>query len=105
MATDVKTERGVPRNAAALIDKAKKNGWTVRVTTGGGVLTNRNGSKVVESLAVRLRRGSERAFGVWIDGKYNNGQSSRVLHTGRTAFPPRKQTLSGLGTLVIAEDG
>jgi hypothetical protein len=105
MATDVKTDKGVPRNAAALIDKAKANGWTVRITTGGGVLTNRNGSKVVESLAVRLRRGSERAFGVWIDGKFDNGQSSQVLHTGRVAFPPRKQTLSGLGTLVTAQDG
>jgi hypothetical protein len=105
MATDVKTDKGVPRNAAALIDKAKANGWTVRITTSGGVLTNRNGSKVVESLAVRLRRGSERAFGVWIDGKFDNGQSSQVLHTGRVAFPPRKQTLSGLGTLVTAQDG
>jgi hypothetical protein len=102
---EVKTDRGVPKNAAALIERAKANGWTVRVTTGGGVLTNRNGSRVVESLAVRLRRGSERAYGVWIDGKFDNGQSSQVLHTGRTAFPPRKQTLSGLGTLVTTQDG
>jgi hypothetical protein len=28
-----------------------------------------------------------------------------VLHTGRVAFPPRKQTLSGLGTLVTTQDG
>lgn len=63
-----------PAGARRLADLACDHGWGVRVTYArGSVPVGRAGSgkgKVVDSVAVRLRRGSLRVAAVWEDGGF-----------------------------------
>lgn len=64
-----------PRTAQLLADGGRDAGWTVRVTFARGTAIDRRGepAKVVDSIAVRLQRGTQRALGLWIDERFSNG--------------------------------
>lgn len=60
--------REVPAGALALQRAAEGAGWHVGVTYARGTRVGR-APKVVDSIAVRLRRKGARAWAVWLDGK------------------------------------
>ena len=67
------TDAEVPRTAKALRDKATAAGWEVVATYSRGNQLYANGKPggVVDCLALRMRRGDERAVAVWVDGKFD----------------------------------
>jgi hypothetical protein len=72
----------VPRTAKSLIMLAIDNGWHVTTTYACGLRegTSRSEPKMVKSVAVRLFRiGDPRVVGVWYDGKFAYGATSRLL--------------------------
>lgn len=83
-----KTTGEIPRNATMLADKARSAGWDVKIVRGRGELESGKGAnlvrKAVTSVSVRLSRGRKRAFGVWLDGGYDNGARGFVRDDGKT---------------------
>jgi hypothetical protein len=64
-------ERGGPRSGIRAIESlARRHGWTVRVTYAAGYYRGQKGLRPVGSVAVRMRRGQRRAFGIWHDGAF-----------------------------------
>jgi hypothetical protein len=63
----------MPRNAIALRHVAELTGWRVDVTYARGTYATRSTARVVDSLAVRMRRGDVRLVGIWHDGKFHTG--------------------------------
>ena len=61
--------------AVLLAETATAAGWAVESTYVRGSKLNRRGEpgKVVDSLAVRLRRAPERAVATWLDGVFSTG--------------------------------
>ena len=65
----------VPKTAQALADLAAANGWAVQVTYARGPRMHSAHGKflrMVDSIAVRMRRGDQLAFGFWTAGKFDN---------------------------------
>jgi hypothetical protein len=68
----------IPRMASALAACAREHDWSVLVTYARGTtLPTRMqpSGVVVESIAVRMQRGSEHAAAVWIGGRYTSGMT------------------------------
>jgi hypothetical protein len=63
----------VPRTALTLIAFAKLHNWHVEVTYARGTYATRATARVVDSIAVRMRRGNMRLIGIWHDGKFHTG--------------------------------
>lgn len=61
----------IPPTARKLRDLAEANGWTVRATYCRGTYSTRASSRVVDSLALRMQRGKERAVAVWNDRRFD----------------------------------
>jgi hypothetical protein len=61
--------------AARLAEAADAAGWAVQATYARGTKLDRQGGpgKVVDSLAVRLRRGPDRGVAVWSGGVFYTG--------------------------------
>lgn len=72
------TDDEVPRGARTVVRLAEGAGWTVAATYTRGTKPGRT-RKVVDSIALRLRRGDVRAWAVWLDGKFDQAQ---VLPSG-----------------------
>ncbi len=72
--------REVPTVAAMFAEAASADGWAVQCTYARGTKIDFRGrpGKVVDSIAVRLRRGPDRAVGVWVDGAFTTGWSWRA---------------------------
>jgi hypothetical protein len=64
----------MPRNAIALRHVAELTGWRVDVTYARGTYATRSTARVVDSIAVRMRKpGKPRLVGLWHDGKFHAG--------------------------------
>ncbi len=61
----------IPRSAHTLMNKAQAAGWTVCATFARGTDIKGRRHKVVDSVAVRLRRGGSSLVALWIDGKFD----------------------------------
>lgn len=75
----------VPRTAFAIASSAQRAGWVVDVTYARGTAPTRywEPGPVVDSIAVRLRRGSSRGVGTWVNGRWRAGftwSSTEPLH-------------------------
>ncbi len=71
------TDAEIPGGARQVRKLAETHGWLVRATYARGTTPDRRvrkemrPGKVVDSLALRMRRGRERAVAVWIDAKFD----------------------------------
>lgn len=95
---------GVPRNAKVLAAKAAESGWAVRVTFGHGELERGRGEtkrvEQVRSVAVRLSKGEIRAYGVWVDGGFDNGAAIRPAQGSEGVRGGHIRVRRGYGELV-----
>jgi hypothetical protein len=93
-ARDLEPGDAMPRTAPALVAFAEAHGWKVRTTYAKGwtapVYYTDNGpragelrkaSALVESVAVRVRRGITGAYALWIDGRFAWAGSSFQTYT------------------------
>lgn len=62
----------IPRGAATVAKVATDAGWTVTPTYARGVPSDRV-ERVVDSIALRMSRGRQRAWAVWEDRKFHSG--------------------------------
>lgn len=77
----------IPRGAAAVLAVAEAAGWTVEPTYARGTSVAGPNSKprhgrVVDSIALRMRRGLDRAVAVWVDGRFDLAYAWSVGATG-----------------------
>lgn len=63
----------VPSGARSLAKSALSAGCAVVITYARGTMKTQTTEKVVDSIAVRMRRGERVAFGIWLDGRYKTG--------------------------------
>lgn len=63
----------IPRGASAMQKLAARHGWSVDARYARGTRAGRP-PRVVDSLALRLRRDGVRAWAVWADGKFDAAQ-------------------------------
>lgn len=70
-------ENEIPRAAALMRKRAVAAGWAVAVTYSRGTVLHRDGKpgRVVDSIAVRMQAVNRAAWGVWLNGKYDSGQT------------------------------
>lgn len=91
----------VPRGAHMLAQAATRAGWGVVLTYARGTTLTAQGApgRIVDSLAVRLRLGGERAVAVWIDGKVSLAYTW-LGHVPGYAMDVRKITVTELKGLL-----
>jgi hypothetical protein len=93
------TAEEIPRGARTVQTVAERHGWMVAVTYARGTKPGRSAT-VVDSIALRFRRGEVRAWAVWLDGKFDE---ARLLYPGELPLP---MTVSALcGQLSLPMDG
>jgi hypothetical protein len=69
----------IPDAAARFAARAAEYGWMVLTTHARGPVvhaTHGTVTRVVDSIAVRITRGHQRAYACWVDGKFNNPATS-----------------------------
>lgn len=76
-----RVEGPVPKAAQALARLAVAHGWAVRVTYARGPRvhsTHGTVTRIADSIAVRMRRGEQRAVAFWTDGKFDGDSDPAV---------------------------
>ena len=63
----------IPKTARTLMAFGTLHGWRVETTYARGTYATRSTMRVVDSIAVRMRRGDARLVGVWHDRKFAVG--------------------------------
>jgi hypothetical protein len=63
----------IPKTARTLMALGTLHGWRVETTYARGTYATRSTARVVDSIAVRMRRGNMRLIGIWHDGKFGAG--------------------------------
>jgi hypothetical protein len=63
----------IPKTARTLMALGTLHGWRVETTYARGTYATRSTARVVDSIAVRMRRGNLRLIGIWHDRKFHTG--------------------------------